>query len=56
MACAQKNHLPLTEGSALEGEKGLTYWCMPAIVDAHFRNPGRKKNPSNMGREELGNG
>ena len=34
MAYAQTNSLSLIEGRVLEGEKGLAYWCMPAIL--HF--------------------
>ena len=36
MACAKKNPLPLAESMPLEGEKGLTYWCMPAILHSPF--------------------
>ena len=34
MAYAQKNPLPLAESLSLEKKKGLTNWCMPAIL--HF--------------------
>ena len=36
MACAQSNLLPLVESRALEGERGSTYWCMPAILCSLF--------------------
>ena len=36
MACAQINHLSLTDGRFLEGEKGLAYWCMPIILHSLF--------------------
>ena len=36
MACAQASSLYSTEGKFLEGEKGLAYWCMPAILHSLF--------------------
>ena len=36
MACAQTNPLPLAESMLVEGEKGLTYWCMPVILHSSF--------------------
>ena len=32
MVYAQTNSLSSTEGRLLNGEKGLAYWCMPAIL------------------------
>ena len=36
MAYAQKNPLSLTESRPLEGERGLTYWYMLAILCSLF--------------------
>ena len=36
MTYAQANSLSSTEGELLEGEKGLAYWFMPAILHSLF--------------------
>ena len=36
MACAQTSSLSSIEGRLLEGEIGLAYWCMLAILHSLF--------------------
>ena len=36
MACVQTNSLSSTKGRLLKREKGLAYWCMPAILHSLF--------------------
>ena len=36
MAYTQMNPLSSTEGRLLEGENGLAYWCVPAILYSKF--------------------